>query len=397
MSSFEHLSITLEHDIDEQYQYQPGEIVRGHVHLTTGRPAFVKSIYITIIGEGSVGWEDETTNQAFTAEETYVNVSKVIVDTKDKKPLSLNKGKHEFPFEYQLPENLPSSYIGKFGSITYLMKATTHGSRTSDQAITSEPFLVLRRSILPSYVDNPLTMENEKRLLSLCSFGKISVKVTVNKQGGVPGEDLFLQAEIKNKTQRTITAIQGAIVMDSKYHANKQITSFRQIVNKKRDEVDVGYNEARRWSYVRLAIPPYIPESKLEFCDIIDLTYAFQFRVELTGGTEIVLQAPLLIGALPAGLEFPDSKEKGHKINSQWTVRSKGIAYNEDYSVNFQNHNDHDDNHDEWNVGVPELRPDYSIVKNPLFRKESVITTVGQQKYTSTESVEIMENTRLWE
>ncbi|XP_041370744.1 arrestin domain-containing protein 4-like [Gigantopelta aegis] len=395
MSSFEHLSITLEHDIDEQYQYQPGEIVRGHIHLTTVRPAFIKSIYITIIGEGSVGWEDETTQQAFTAEETYVNVSKVIVDTKDTKPLSIIKGRHEFPFEYQLPENLPSSYIGKFGSITYLLKATTHGNRTSDHAITSEPFLVLRRSVLPSSVEKVLTMENEKRLVSLCSFGKISVKVSVNKQGGIPGEDLFIHAEIKNKTRRTITAIQGAIVMDSKYHASNQSTSFRQIVNKKRDEVDVGYNEARRWSCVRLAVPPYIPESKLEFCDIIDLTYTFQFRVELTGGTEIILQAPLIIGALPAGLEFPDSKERGHKINSQWTVRSKGIMYDEDDGVvHLRNNNDHDA-HDEWNAGVPELRPDYSVVKNPLFRKESFITTVGQRKYTSTESVEIMENTRL--
>jgi len=36
ISSFENVTINLEHDIDEQYQYQPGEIIRGKIGNSTG-------------------------------------------------------------------------------------------------------------------------------------------------------------------------------------------------------------------------------------------------------------------------------------------------------------------------------------------------------------------------
>lgn len=39
--------------------------------------------------------------------------------------------------------------------------------------------------------------------------------------------------------------------------------------------------EGRRWNDVRLTVPPYIPESALEGCDIIDLHYSLVFQVEL--------------------------------------------------------------------------------------------------------------------
>ena len=70
-------------------------------------------------------------------------------------------------------------------------------------------------------------------------------------------------------------------------------------MSKKRDEFDVGHSEGRRWNYVRLTLPPYIPESKLELCDIIELDYQFQFRIELSGGGEVRLETPFWIGAQP--------------------------------------------------------------------------------------------------
>ena len=61
--------------------------------------------------------------------------------------VTLNEGQNEFPFYYQLNENLPSSYIGKYGSVTYLIKAQLRPDRRhgADAMITNEPFLVLRR------------------------------------------------------------------------------------------------------------------------------------------------------------------------------------------------------------------------------------------------------------
>jgi hypothetical protein len=48
-------------------------------------------------------------------------------------------------------------------------------------------------------------------------------------RGGVPGEDMFMHAEIKNQSWRTVTAMQAALVMESTYHAQKHHTYFRQV------------------------------------------------------------------------------------------------------------------------------------------------------------------------
>lgn len=66
--------------------------------------------------------------------------------------------------EYRLPETLPSSFIGKFGSITFVVKATLKEDKKFGLStmITSEPFLVLRR--LDISQQHKLQMAREEHL-----------------------------------------------------------------------------------------------------------------------------------------------------------------------------------------------------------------------------------------
>jgi hypothetical protein len=46
MSAVEELTIALEHDIDEQYQYQPGEVIGGNVRIKVSNSLIFVSICI---------------------------------------------------------------------------------------------------------------------------------------------------------------------------------------------------------------------------------------------------------------------------------------------------------------------------------------------------------------
>ena len=48
MSAVTELSIVLQHDIDEQYQYQPGEIIRGTIYVTVARPTAIRAITVKV-------------------------------------------------------------------------------------------------------------------------------------------------------------------------------------------------------------------------------------------------------------------------------------------------------------------------------------------------------------
>ena len=305
MGSVDKFEINLEHDIDEQYQYEPGEMIRGHVLLTVKEPIKIKDVTIQIKGEATGGWEDEGRGgQSYRADETYIDVTHSLL----KNPgeiMELNVGDHRFNIEYILPKNLPSSFIGKFGSITYVVKSTLKEAKKFGMStmITSEPFLVLRRLDLSRdpALAKKIEMESEKRMwgaFAFCLSGKVWAKLTVNKAGHLPGEDIFMDAEITNSSPRIVKAVQASIVMHSTFHARTKSRYNTQIVNKKRDEWEMSYGEGRRWKNVRLTIPPYIPESRLDGCDIIDIRYELIFKIEVSGGSEIKMTVPITVGTM---------------------------------------------------------------------------------------------------
>jgi len=140
-SAIKKFEIHLEHDIDEQYQYEPGEMLRGEVQLTTTEDIRVCSVEAHIRGEATVSWDNETTpGQQFSARETYIDTSVELPLTADAggpatgqrrqtgsgktDAVTFGRGEHSFPLEIPLPATLPSSFIGKYGSITYVLKAT---------------------------------------------------------------------------------------------------------------------------------------------------------------------------------------------------------------------------------------------------------------------------------
>ena len=135
MTAIKKFEIHLEHDIDEQYQYEPGEMLVGDVLLVNSEDIRVCSIQIQVRGEASVSWDDETTGSQLSAKEVYMDetfelelnedtFSKSAVGTKSSTVVTVNRGEHRYPLEMALSKTLPSSFIGKYGSITYVLKAT---------------------------------------------------------------------------------------------------------------------------------------------------------------------------------------------------------------------------------------------------------------------------------
>jgi hypothetical protein len=147
MSAIKKFEIHLEHDIDEQYQYEPGEILRGDVLLVNNEEIRVCSIQVQVRGEATVSWDDETGNggSQFSAKEVYMDSIVELPLTEDaasKPPLTpglkagstvvvVGRGEHRYPMEIQLLSTLPSSFIGKYGSITYVLKATLREDKVS--------------------------------------------------------------------------------------------------------------------------------------------------------------------------------------------------------------------------------------------------------------------------
>lgn len=132
---------------------------------------------------------------------------------------------------------------------------------------------------------------------------QIKIKCKISQAAAIPGETIYVNAEVTNWSPRGISLIQAAIILESTYcarNSDKKIV-FRQILNKRIDVFDVRLRRGRRWRNVQMDIPPYLPDSNLEGCSIMDVKYLFEYRVQIEGKDDLVVQTLLTVGGYPTG------------------------------------------------------------------------------------------------
>ena len=307
MSKLDRFEIELEHDIDEQYQYEPGEILRGTVIVRTKDEVRIKGINLQIKGEASVSW-DEKHGAQVKADEIYLEETITLLQSPNVDSITLDQGLFKYPFQFPLPQNLPSSFIGKYGSVTYVLKATLREDSKFglNPTITSEPFLVLRRLDITNDASllQPIDKQVTKRLwgtFAFCMSGRLQVTLKLNRRAFLPGEDILLDATVDNSSPRQVHGVQASLVMLSRFYAQHKFISNMQTVNKRFEAWDMGSGEERIWKNVKLTVPPYIPECRLDGCDVIDIEYELQLRVDIDKNKPLFVSIPVVIGTVRGG------------------------------------------------------------------------------------------------
>lgn len=133
---------------------------------------------------------------------------------------------------------------------------------------------------------------------------QVEIEVRLNQTAGIPGRNIYVNAEVRNWSPKEISLIQGSLICQSVYYCRKRKkeVAFRQIINKRVDNFGFHNRHGRRWRNVIVAIPPFIPETGLEFCSVIDVSYHFQFRVEIDGAIDLQVETPVRVGGYPEGI-----------------------------------------------------------------------------------------------
>ncbi|EPQ12464.1 Arrestin domain-containing protein 2 [Myotis brandtii] len=166
---------------------------------------------------------------------------------------TLPAGRHEFPFSFQLPPTLVTSFEGKHGSVRYCIKATLHRpwvpARQAKKVFTViEPVDINTPTLLA-----PQAGAREKVARSWYSNrGLVSLSAKINRKGYTPGEVIPVFAEIDNSSTRP-----GR----------------------------------------ELRIPPVGPS--ILHCRVLHVDYALKVCVDIPGTSKLLLELPLVIGTVP--------------------------------------------------------------------------------------------------
>ncbi|KAL8565299.1 hypothetical protein ACOMHN_001197 [Nucella lapillus] len=139
----------------------------------------------------------------------------------------------------------------------------------------------------------------DKRLCCLCCrSGPITAVLALSQRGFVPGETIHINAEIANTSRRKMAGSSVELLMTVLYHTpTKSRAMTQQVMKVKRGPIPAGVSDV--WEEEKMVIPP-LPPSGLNGCNIIDVKYTLELRVDPVGPAfELNVPLEVILGTVP--------------------------------------------------------------------------------------------------
>ncbi|KAM6465898.1 arrestin domain-containing protein 2 isoform 2-T2 [Liasis olivaceus] len=298
--------------------YRGGELLSGRVVVEVAKGLKVRALAVCARGLAATHWLESksigmnTVYSDYTAYETYLRRRQHLI--RDNGDVTvLQAGRHEFPFTFQLPGTLATSFEGKHGSVRYWVKAKLHRPWSSVKRAKKEFTVIEPIDINTPALLAPQAGAKEKLARAwYCNRGQVSVSAKIDRKGYTPGEVIPIFAEIDNCTTRTVVP-KAAIIQTQTFIARGTKKQKKSVVaSMVGDSIAAGKREV--WHGRALKIPPVGP-SILQ-CRIIHVEYALKVCIDIPGTSKLLLELPLVIGTIP----LHPFGSRTSSISSQYSV-----------------------------------------------------------------------------
>jgi len=281
-----------------------GSEVSGILVVKVDEPKSYKNIQVTLVGQAHVSWSESSgsgenqTTHTYTSNETYINL-RVIVWAKEQVPTQeLHAGIHNFPFRFQLPARLPSSFQGTIGWIRYYVEGRIGtGMLKFDHTVKAPITVVEVVDINVSPLQTPLRAEKQKTLCCLlCASAPITLNVELPRHGFCYGDIIPLKVTLENGSSRRLR-LRAQLLQVIVYTAQGHHRRPQKVVA----SITSGQLEPRTtstWNPEDLVVPGHIKPT-LRSCGIISIEYFLRVSAIITWGLNLTFDMAVIIGNVP--------------------------------------------------------------------------------------------------
>ncbi|XP_032992639.1 arrestin domain-containing protein 2 [Lacerta agilis] len=284
--------------------FSSGETVAGRVVLELSGTARLGALHLHAQGAAKVHWTESRSagsstayTQSYSDQVEFLSHRQTLLAPPDNGDVTvLQAGRHEFPFTFQLPESLATSFEGKHGSVRYWVKAKLHRPWSSVKKAKMDFTIIEPIDINTPALLAPQAGVKEKLARAwYCNRGQVSVSAKIDRKGYTPGEVIPIFAEIDNCTTRTVVP-KAAIIQTQTFVARGTKKQKKSVVaSMVGDAIAAGKREV--WHGRAIKIPPVGP-SILQ-CRIIHVEYTLKVCIDIPGSSKLFLELPLVIGTIP--------------------------------------------------------------------------------------------------
>ncbi|KAL0870780.1 hypothetical protein ABMA27_005711 [Loxostege sticticalis] len=272
--------------------YYAGQDVNGRVVFELTKRKKVRGIYVKIKGFCSVHWttqesrrrNDRTEHYTVNhdSHEEYFNVKTYVLGGKNAEH-NLEPGKHEYLFNFQIPQNVPSSFEGQYGHVRYELKAVADRPFKIDQEIHHPLRVMEPLDLNQENCKDPVEFEFDQSYCCWCmSAGSSHTLVKMPVTGYCPGQTIPLEVSCNNTSTVEVDAIKFAIKKHTEYRAvDAPGTKYEADTILEVRKGPIPGNTERNWT-VELEVPE-MDIYNLNSCSYIDIRYIFKVTIEVSG------------------------------------------------------------------------------------------------------------------
>ncbi|CAD0200051.1 unnamed protein product [Chrysodeixis includens] len=201
--------------------YRTGGLVTGTVNYCFDKPTEFWSATVSLVGTGYCRWEEGSSKnrRTYIGREQYVEQHLNILQLKKHELVKLEPGSYQFPFEFLLPENIPTSHTDPIGNITYSIKVVFKKAgfiKTSEKFSTTIQVYNEPKPCLPE----PLIAGTKKEFTFSSKNKFVNIKGEISRTFITAGEDILLTVTVQKETDIPITGIQTELVNLMTYTCN---------------------------------------------------------------------------------------------------------------------------------------------------------------------------------
>ncbi|XP_077570766.1 arrestin domain-containing protein 3-like [Stigmatopora nigra] len=194
--------------------FSVGDVLSGRVIVVASKETKVQVLVVKAKGSAEVKWygQDGPNTVSYQDEKKYFYLEHIILQDKNKGDGSeiIRQGRTVYPFSFVIPnKDMPSSYEGRWGRITYNLQAELTQTIWSIHK-TSIDFPFLTKSEFPFTPKSEMSIIGlkERQSATIISFygsGKVILNVTSEKMGLMQGETMEVSVEVINGSNGTVT------------------------------------------------------------------------------------------------------------------------------------------------------------------------------------------------
>ncbi|XP_002019560.2 arrestin domain-containing protein 17 isoform X1 [Drosophila persimilis] len=320
-------------DNNPQGVYYAGQELSGVVDLSVDATKRIKGIHVTVSGYAKIRWikkgyPRDSERAMCRAYRSYLSSrSYVLGSCASNSFIDWPAGEYSYTFHVILPDNLPTSFDGKYGQIHYEIITTIERAGRYPK-VFKLPFTVIQPLDLnaDAIYRVPLEILDRKRFWSFCCpTGPLTVKFSTPYCGYAPGQKIHFVLYINNESSIDITECEVKLKQEVSYESHDPHHEYRydkHLIARKQ------FGNVLRWSrkvYRGYLDLPSIPPTSVKPTCPISVNYSIKIIVNPTEfHWKLKLKIPLTIGSIPI-MDGPEALLRFNRQQQQHQVVSQNL------------------------------------------------------------------------